>query len=151
MWIAQLLFPLKIVVWITVLTCLLRPSWAVCCSFSADLAFEPTEDVEPVETASSSMIQHVTVPALNQAFEVIGETPLNPKRLKLQGYGKRKLEQLQTGVRQTLQMPEPKDNFEEMLSQWRKKFASQHEVKKSSSWRYYQEVGVLDKSNTNFK
>ena len=68
------------------------------------------------------MIEHVAIPAINQTFDAIGKTPLDPKRVKLKSYGERKLRQLQAGVRETLQMNKPKDDFEEILSQLKVKF-----------------------------
>ena len=90
-------------------------------SFTADQVFD-TGDHEPVSIASTSMIEHVAIPAINQTFDAIGKTPLDPKRVKLKSYGERKLRQLQAGVRETLQMNKPKDNFEEILSQLKVKF-----------------------------
>ena len=90
-------------------------------SFTADQVFD-TGDHEPVSIASTSMIEHVAIPAINQTFDAIGKTPLDPKRVKLKSYGERKLRQLQAGVRETLQMNKPKDDFEEILSQLKVKF-----------------------------
>ena len=90
-------------------------------SFTADQVFD-TGDHEPVSIASTSMIEHVAIPAINQTFDAIGKTPLDPKRVKLKSYGEQKLRQLQAGVRETPQMNKPKDNFEEILSQLKVKF-----------------------------
>ena len=55
-------------------------------SFTADQVFD-TGDHEPVSIASTSMIEHVAIPAINQTFDAIGKTPLDPKRVKLKSYG----------------------------------------------------------------
>ena len=81
-------------------------------SFTADQVFD-TGDHEPVRIASTSMIEHIAIPPINQTFDAIGKTPLDPKRVKLKSYGERKLRQLQADVRETLQMNKPKDDFEE--------------------------------------
>ena len=47
------------------------------------------------------MIEHVAIPAINQTFDAIGKTPLDPNRVKLKSYGERKFRQLQAGVRET--------------------------------------------------
>ena len=79
-------------------------------SFTADQVFD-TGDHEPVSIASTSMIEHVAIPAVNQTFDATGKTPLDPKTVKLKSYGERKLRQLQAGVRETLQMNKPKEVF----------------------------------------
>ena len=90
-------------------------------SFTADRVFD-TDDHEPVSITSTSVIEHVAIPAINQTFDAIGKTPLDPNRVKLKSYGERKLRQLQAGVRETLHMNKPKDDFEEILSQLKVRF-----------------------------
>ena len=68
------------------------------------------------------MIEYVTIPIINQAFDAIGKTPLDPNRVKLKSYGERKLRQLQASVRETLHMNKPKDDFEEILGQLKVRF-----------------------------
>ncbi|KAJ8315466.1 hypothetical protein KUTeg_007616 [Tegillarca granosa] len=41
----------------------------------------------PATTSRESIIEDVTLLVINEAFDVMGQTPLDPKRLKLQGYG----------------------------------------------------------------
>ena len=84
-------------------------------SFTADQVFD-TGDHEPVSIASTSMIEHVAIPAINQTFDAIGKTPLDPKRVKLKSYGERKLRQLQAGVRETLQMNKPKGDVTSFIN-----------------------------------
>ena len=50
-----------------------------------------TGDREPVSITSTSMIEHVAIPAINQTFDAIGKTPLDPKRVKLKSYGRAKV------------------------------------------------------------
>ena len=90
-------------------------------SFTANRVFD-TDDHEPVSITSTSMIEHVAIPAINQTFDAIGKTPLDPNRVKLKSYGERKLRQLQAGVRETLHINKPKDDFEEILSQLKVSF-----------------------------
>ena len=80
------------------------------CSISAE-DFQDVGDHDPGADVSASMIEHVAIPAVNEALDVIGETPLDPRRLKQQSYGKRKFEQLQAGVQGTLQIEEFGDDF----------------------------------------
>ena len=47
------------------------------------------------------MVEGVAIQALNEVLGIIGETPLDRRRLKQQSYGKRKFEQLQAGVQET--------------------------------------------------
>ena len=63
------------------------------------------------------MMERVTIPALNEAFDVFGKTPIDPRRLKHPSYGKRKLEELQTGAQQSFQLKDFKDDFDEILTQ----------------------------------
>ena len=70
------------------------------------------------------MIEGVAIPALNEVLGIIGETPLDRRRLKQQSYGKRKFEQLQAGVQETFQIDKSRDDSEEMISQLKDKFKS---------------------------
>ena len=70
------------------------------------------------------MIEGVAIPALNEVLGIIGETPLDRRRLKQQSYGKRKFEQLQAGVQETFQIDKSRDDSEEMISQLKEKFKS---------------------------
>ena len=133
-------------VWVTEVHSL-KFKW-VFLSFAADQVFD-TGDHEPVSIASTSMIEHIAIPAINQTFDAIGKTPLDPKRVKLKSYGEWKLRQLQADVRETLQMNKPKDDFEEILSQLKVKFKDATRSEKSKSWLFCLKAGAFDKSNKN--
>ena len=55
-------------------------------SFTTDRVFD-TDYHEPVSITSTSMIEHVAIPAIKQTFDAIGKTPLDPNRVKLKSYG----------------------------------------------------------------